>query len=86
MHPSVSRIDFYLLLQTLQNTKIGCQHFILEAYNGRKHYLHDLLHKICLLELELHVYFKGLWSEREKDDLSFLFSLMLYFWDLPDFS
>lgn len=86
MHPSVSSIDFYLLLQTLQNTKIGCQHVILEAYNWRKHYLHDLLHKICLLELELHVHFKGLWSEREKDDLSFFFSLMLYFWDLPDFS
>lgn len=67
MHPSVSSIDFYLLLQTVQNTKIGCQHVILEAYNWRKH---DFLHKICLPELEFHVHFKGLWSKRDKDDLS----------------
>lgn len=88
MHPSVSSIDFHLLLQTLHNTKIGCQHVILETYHWRKNYLHDLLHKICLPELEFFVHFKGLWSKRDKDDLSFFFffSLTFYFWDLPDFS
>lgn len=88
MHPSVSSIDFYLLLQTLHNTKIGCQHVILEMYHWRKNYLHDLLHKICLPELEFLVHFKGLWSKRDKDDLSSFFfpPLKFYFWDLPDFS
>ena len=85
--PALISIYYYKLfkIQSLDVSVFSWQHASEETRR-----LHNFLHRMCLPGWEFHIHFKGLWSEREKDDLSFFFSpppsLMLYFWDLPDFS